>query len=125
MRRDLWKGQSSVYLQYESCGGDTIGADQFEAALVGTTLVISLRLKPVDENQRIDERRLHSENLTEIHICNEHIINNLGQFLEQPRVAAQSMRARILSQGKTLDYAISFGAAGLGQLPLLVQRIAE
>jgi hypothetical protein len=125
MRHDLQKGKSSVYLQYGTSGGDSIGAEQFEAAVEGKAVVIRFHLKPVDDNQRIDERRLHSETLTEVHISDDYIIDNLAQFLKQPYVAAQEMRLQILSQGKPLDYVVSFGAAGLGHLPLMVQRIAS
>lgn len=125
MRHDLRKGKSSVYLQYESGSGDTIGAEQFEAAVEGAVVVVQFHLVPADENQSIDERRLHSEALTEIHLSDDHIIDNLAQFLRQPYVTAREMRLQILSQGKRLDYVVWFGAAGLGHLPLLVQRIAS
>lgn len=125
MRHDLRRGSSSVYLQYESSSGDTIGADQFEAALDGNAVVIRFCLKPVDENQRLDERRLNSEALTEVHISDEHIINNLIQFLNHKLVTAQEMRLQILSQGETIDYIVVLGAAGLNFLPLMVQRVAN
>jgi len=125
VRHDLRKGKSSVYLHYESGSGDTIGAEQFEAAVEGAAVVIRFHLAPVDDNQSIDERRLHSETLTEIHISDDYIIDNLAQFLKHPYVTAQEMRLQILSQGKPLDYMVSFGAAGLGHLPFLVQRVAS
>ena len=125
MRQDLRKGQSSVYLQYESGGGDTIGADQFEATLEGESVVIRFHLRPVDDNQRIDERHIQSETLNQVDISDEYIIEKLAQFLKQPYINAQEMRLQIVSQGKPLDYAVSLGAVGLRHLPLLVQRVTS
>jgi hypothetical protein len=125
VRHHLRKGKSNVYLHYESGSGDTICAEKFEAAVEGTAVVIRFHLKPVDDNQSIDERRLHSETLTEVHISDDYIVDNLARFLRQPYVTAQEMRLQILSQDKPLDYMVSFGAAEVGHLPLLVQRIAS
>lgn len=122
MRKTLRRGASSVYLQYES-GGDTIRADNFEAALEGSAAVIRFHLKPVDENQRIDERRLHSDALTAIHLSDDYIIDNLEQFLSHRLVSAQELRVQILSQGRALDYTVAIGVAGTNFLPLLVQRL--
>lgn len=111
-----------MYLHYASGSGDTIGAEQFEAVLEDKVVVIRFQLKPVDENQRIDQLRIHSETLTQVHFSDDHIIDNLAQFLAQPSVSAQGMRLQILSQGASLDYTITFGAAEVGVLPLFVQR---
>lgn len=123
MRHDLRKGKSSVYFHYESGGGDTIGAEQFEVAVEGSVVVIRFLLAPVDDNQSIDERRLYSETPTEIHISDNYIIDNLAKFLKLPNVTAQEMRLQILSQGRPLDYMVWFGTVELGRLPLLVQRV--
>ena len=125
MRFDLRKGQSGVYLVYVGGSGDSLGAKGFELCVEGDVAVIRFQLSPVDENQRIDECRLHSESLSEIHIADDYIIENLRQFLGQPYVTAKELRVQIVSQAKLLDYTVSFGAAGLDKLPLLVTRVAS
>ncbi|MCC5086431.1 hypothetical protein [Xanthomonas campestris] len=125
MHQDLRKGQSSVYLQYESGSGDTIGPEQFEVALERGSVAIMFHLELFDGNQRIDERCLRSETLTQVHLRENNIIENLAQFLKQPYVKAQEMLLQVVSRGKSLDYTVSVGAAGLKSPPLLVQRFGS
>ncbi|MES2885698.1 MAG: hypothetical protein V4709_12890 [Pseudomonadota bacterium] len=71
-----------MYLQYAS-GGDTIGADQFQVELINGVAVIRCQLRPVDENQKIDARRLLDEKLTGLQLHDDFIIEGLAKFLDQ------------------------------------------
>lgn len=124
LRQSLRKGLSRIYLHYDSGDGDIILADQFEALLDNHAVVIRFHIKPADDNQCIDERKLHSETLTEVHFRENHLIGNLLQFLRQPYVNAQESRLLIISKGISLNYIVKFGDAEDGDLPLFVQRIA-
>ncbi|MBT2750040.1 MULTISPECIES: hypothetical protein [unclassified Lysobacter] len=125
VRQDLRKGRSSVYFNYESGGGYTIGADRFEVVLEEKAIVIRFYLKPVDDNELIDERRLHSEMLTEVHVSDGQIISNLARFTRQRYVDAHAVRLQIVSQGTPLNYIVAFGATEAELLPMMVQRISS
>ena len=125
MRCELRKGQASVYLQYVDGSGDAICAEAFEACLESEALVIRFRLRPVDDNQRIDERRLHTDELSQVQISDDYIIDKLQQLLRQPYVVASELRVEIVSLGRSLRYVVSSGATGLGMLPLVVSRVAS
>lgn len=120
----LKKGQSSVYFVYLESAGTRLGAKEFEAILEDGIVVIRFQVSPVDENQRIDERRLSSETLSQIHIDDDYIIENLQRFLRQPYVDAKELRVQIISEGSFLNFSASIGAVGVGMLPLLVTRVA-
>lgn len=124
MQHVLRKGASSVYLQYKHVG-DSIGADNFMAAVRGNAIVLSFNLRPVDSNQSSDEERLHSEQLLEIHLSDEYVLDNFQSFLRSPNVTAEALVAEITSRGKVLQFPIAIGPAGLGFLPLVVQRQAS
>jgi hypothetical protein len=124
MQHVLRKGTSRVYLQYDHVG-DSIGADNFVATLRNDEIVISFNLHPVDSNQKSDEERLHSEELREIHLSDDYVIENLSEFLSSPKVTALQLAVEITSCGKVLHFPIAIGPAGLGFLPLVVQRQAS
>lgn len=110
-----------MYLKYEHVG-DSIGAANFVATARDSSLVLSFNLQPVDSNQKTDEERLHFEELREIHLSDEYIIENLSTFLSSPNVTALGLVVEITSRDKVLRFPIAIGPAGLGFLPLVVQR---
>ncbi|MBD8898379.1 hypothetical protein [Rhodanobacter sp. DHG33] len=124
MQRVLRKGASSVYLQYDDVG-DSIGADNFVVTVRNHAVILSFNLRPVDSNQKSDEERLHSEELREIHLSDNYVIENLSSFLSSPNMAVQELVVEIASCGKVLHFPIAIGPAGLGVLPLVVQRQAS
>jgi len=115
----LRKGHSSVYLEYEH-GGDSMGAECFEAEVRDGTVIFRFTVRPVDGNQRDDENRLHSENLQSVQISDDYVIDQLSDFLSR-HTGVSGMCLEILSKGKRLKYSVEPGAAGLGFLPLLVK----
>jgi|SRR6185437_13329316 len=121
MQRVLRKGSSAVYLQYDNVG-ESIGADNFVATVRNDAVVLSFNLRPVDTNQKSDEEHLHSEELREIHLSDDYVIQNFSSFLSSPNVAAQKFAVEITSCGKVLHFPIAIGSAGVGFLPLIVQR---
>lgn len=110
MRLTLRKGQSSAYFQYGGYG-ETIGADNFEIELQGTTAVIRLNVRPVDSNQRADEEKLHTEELTEVHLSDDYVLDRLATFLSSDHIKAESIALEILSRGKTLRFSVAVGPA--------------
>ena len=120
MQSVLRKGASTVYLQYEHVG-DTIGASDFVAKLIEGTLVISFVLTPSGSNQASDEERLHTDKLVQIELSDDYVIDNLRSFLASPNVKAQAIQVWITSKGKTLEFDVAVGPAGVGFLPLVVQ----
>ena len=123
MRLTLRKGQSSAYFQYGEYG-ESIGADNFEVELEGTTAVIRFNLRPVDSNQRADEEKLHADQLTEVHLSDSYVLDRLAAFLSADHIKAESLALEILSQGRRLRFPVAFGPAGIGFLPLVLQREA-
>ena len=124
MQRVLRKGASSVYLQYDHVG-DSIGADNFVATVRNGAVVLSFNLRPVDSNQKSDEERLHTEELREIHLSDDYVLEKLSSFLSSPNVNGQGLVVEITSCDKVLHFPIAIGPAGLGFLPLVVQRQAS
>lgn len=124
VRHHLRKGQSSVYLCYGSSVGDTIGAKRFQVAAKGSTAVIQFQLAPVDGNQGSDASRLHSEELTEVHLSDDQVIENLDRFLRHSYVNVDEVRLRIMWESSSFGYLVSFGEARAGHLPLLVRHDA-
>lgn len=121
MRQDLRKGQSSIYCQYESGSGDTIGVKCAEVELIENVAVIRFELKPVDENERIDARKLDEDKLSSINIDDDYIIENLERFLNQPYVTANELGLEIIYKSKKYSYKTLIGTTGLGFLPLMVE----
>lgn len=119
MVSSLRKGHSSVYLEYEH-GGDSMGAECFEAEVQDEIITLRFTVRPVDGNQRDDENRLHSENLRSVQIPDDYVIDRLSDFLSR-HTGVSGMRLEILSKGKRLKFSVEPGAAGLGFLPLLVK----
>ena len=119
MVSSLRKGHSSVYLAYEH-GGDSMGAECFEAEVQDEIITLRFTVRPVDGNQRDDENRLHSENLRSVQIPDDYVIDRLSDFLSR-HTGVSGMRLEILSKGKRLKFSVEPGAAGLGFLPLLVK----
>lgn len=115
----LRKGHTSVYLEYEH-GGDSMGAECFEAEVHDGTVTVRFSLRPVDGNQRDDENRLHSEILQSIQISDEYVIDRLSEFLSR-QTGVSGISLEILSKGKRLKFSVEPGAVGLGFLPLLVK----
>ncbi len=85
MIRDLRKGQSSVYLQYGSYGGETIGAKGFQAEQRNDLIIFRFTLSPVDGNQKSDAQNLFSRPLQQVHVSDDHIITNLAKFVQHRR----------------------------------------
>jgi hypothetical protein len=105
--RSLQKGHSSssTYLQFSNVGG-SIGAERYEAEIVDGAVVLRFTLKPVDENQRLDEDELHTQPLVSVQIMDALVIRNLKQFCAARAKGIQGRKLEIISRGKAMQFDI-------------------
>ena len=104
--RSLQKGHSSsTYLQFSNVGG-SIGAEQYEAEIVDGAVVLRFTLKPVDENQRLDEEELHTQPLVSVQIMNALVIRKLEQFCAARAKGIPGRKLEIISRGKPMQFDI-------------------
>ena len=118
MKRNLRKGSSSVHFEY-SDGGESIRADTFEAETVADILTLSFRLRPVDDNERMDEENLHTKNLLSISIDDKYIIDGLTSYLKH--YPASSMQLCVISKGKNLSFSVVLEERAIDHFSLIVQ----
>lgn len=78
-KRSLRKGSSSVHLEYQT-SGDTIGAGDFKVEIMDGTLVLSFTLRPVDDDQRDDEKNLQKAKLQWVQIPDDYVIKKLERY---------------------------------------------
>ena len=123
VNRSLRKTKSSVYLQY-GASGDRINADNFVAESNDTFTVFAFRLRPVDENQQIDARKLVSEALTVVQLDDRLICEELLKFLRQPYVNATKLKMRIEALGKEHVFPISIESTDGEMLSLVVSAVS-
>lgn len=124
MIRHLRKGQSSVYLQFDG-DGSTIGAKAFQAELLDNTFIIRLKLHPVDDNQTMDERALHSEQLKSVQLFDEFVISGLVSFFNARSARCSEVCLQILSKGQTFSFPINFGVVESSFMTLLISNIDD
>lgn len=101
--RSLRKGYYGTYLQYANVG-DSMGAERYEAEIVDGAVVLRFTLKPVDENQRLDEENLHTEPLVSVQIMDAMTIKKLNQFCAARAKEISARKLEIISRGKTLQF---------------------
>ncbi len=100
----LRKGFALIDLQYEH-SVDTMGTKDTAAAIVDGAAVLKFTLKPVDENQRIDEDYLHSHALLAVQLTDEYVIQGFGEFCNRHSdEITNGMRLEILSKGKPFKF---------------------
>lgn len=105
--RSLRKGHQSIYLQYQH-DGHSIGAVGAEVEIVNGLCVVRFTLKPVDENQRIDEEQLHSTPLLSARIDDQRVIDGLDRYCAAHAGAITGgMALEVESQGKTLSFRVT------------------
>jgi hypothetical protein len=100
----LRKGFALVDLQYEHTV-DTMGTKDTAAAIVDGAAVLKFTLKPVSENQRIDEDYLHSHALLAVQLTDEYVTRRFGEFCNRHSGEITSgIRLKILSKGKKFKF---------------------
>jgi hypothetical protein len=103
--RSLRKGYESTYLQYAN-GGESMGAEKYEAEIVENAVVLRFTLRPVDSNQKSDEEHLHTQPLVSIQIMDELIIEKFDRFCAARAKGIPNRKLEIISRGKTLGFDI-------------------
>lgn len=106
MYRSLRKGRSSIYLQHELTG-HSVGAELFESQVGDGIATLKLALRPVDDNQRIDQRMLHEEPLVSATIDDGTVIKKFESHLATYDEEVQSWRLIVLSNGKELSFLVT------------------
>lgn len=105
MIRSLRKGQSSLYIQHVHTG-HTLGAEKFECEVNGRKAILRLSIKPIDQNQRMDERYLHEEDLVSVSVDDSTVIVGLEQYTSARRAEFDTWELQLFSQGKTLCFEV-------------------
>lgn len=98
--QSLRKGAFAVDLGYEN-NCDRISAVDARAGIHGDAILLKLTLKPIDENQRIDEEYFHSHNLAYIQITEKQVLKQLRSFA-RTHPEPKRIRLEIASQGRSL-----------------------
>lgn len=124
MIRSLRKGQSSVYMQHVHTG-HTLGAEKFECEISNDKAILRLSIRPVDQNQRIDEKYLHEEKLVSISVDDSTVINAFDQCVNSSRADFNNWELQLLSQGKVLCFTVIPDLKQHGGLQILKLHIAE
>jgi hypothetical protein len=100
----LRKGFALVDLQYEDMA-DTMGTKDTAAAIVDGAAVLKFTLKPVSENQHMDEDYLHSHALLAVQLTDEYVTQAFGKFCNRHSdEITNGMRLEILSKGKRFKF---------------------
>lgn len=124
MIRSLRKGQSSVYVQHVHTG-HTLGAEKFECEISNDKAILRLSIRPVDQNQRIDEKYLHEEKLVSMSVDDSTVINAFDQCVKSPRADFNNWELQLLSQGKVLCFTVTPDLKQHGGLQILKFHIVE
>jgi hypothetical protein len=104
----LRKGPESIELGYEhSC--DTMGVVDARIAVSSTGhLVLKFDLKPVSENQRIDEHYLHSHRLKYVQLTDGRVIAGMAQYFKDHRDEVRAgIRLELTSLRKILGFDVT------------------
>ncbi len=104
MKFSLRKGLSSVYLQYANSGG-SIRAEHFEVEVANGTVILTFKLRPVDENQRADEDNLHRKEPVYAQILADVVVEALRTFRTK-HSEARGLVFEILSRKKRLRFTV-------------------
>jgi hypothetical protein len=118
MFRSLRKGRSSVYLQYEITG-HTIGAEKFESEIADGVAVLGLCLRPVDENQRNDEKYLETNALLSISISDAMVVNGFSTHVNAHMGKVESWELSVVSQGRAYTFHVQPSLESHGALQVL------
>lgn len=99
-----------------------MGAENFEVEASDGVVTLRFTVHPVDGNQKSDEEHLRSEELRSVQIADDMVIDKPAVFLAHHSQEISQMQLGIRSKGETLLFSVTLGAAGVGFLPLLVNR---
>lgn len=105
MIRSLRKGRISVYLQHDLVG-NTVGAENFEAEVVGGKAVLRLSLRPVSENQRLDEGYFHENPLKSVDVDDSAVIRGLDSHVSVRRNEFCAWELQVLSRGRCFTFPV-------------------
>ena len=95
----LRKGRSSVVLN-SVLGRDRIGAETIEAEVIDETVVVRIRLRPIDGTETSDEDNLHNRPLLSVEIADGYVFKNLRRFWQHHAAEISGWRIEIISNGK-------------------------
>lgn len=108
----LRKGFALVDLEYE-LSVDTIGTKDTAVAIVDGAAVLKFTLKPVDENQRIDEKNLFSQMLLSVQLTDGYVIQGFREFCKRhSSEIVNGMRLEILSRGRKFRFQVTKSDSG-------------
>jgi len=105
MIRSLRKGRTSVYLQHELIG-NTIGAEKFEAEVVGGKAVLRFSLRPVSGNQAHDEGYFHENPLQSLDVDDSAVIRGLDSHMSMRRDEFSAWELQVLSRGRCFTFPV-------------------
>jgi hypothetical protein len=118
MRRSLRKGMTSVYFQHTNTG-HSIGAKLCESEVANGTAILSFTMRPVDSNQKYDEKYLHEDKLLYVSISDKTIIDGYVNHIKKSATKTNTYKLEILSQGKKLTYETTPESTVIGNLETL------
>ncbi len=111
VRVQLRKSASHVFVTVDDSAFG-VEADNFVAEAENSVVVITMRLRPVDGNERHDATALNASNLLRVKIADQQVIKSLAQFLRQPYVAPASLELHIQSGASVFCFPVTISDLG-------------